>query len=298
MENLNYHHLQYFWVTARTGSIAKASKELLLAPPTISTQISRLEDTLGEKLFDRVGRQLVLTEIGKIAFRYADEIFSLGRELTDTVKGRPTGRPIRLVIGIADVIPKSIVYQLIRSALSGSALRIICREDPPDRMLALLAMQELDLVLTDAPIAPGARFKVFSHLLGEAGVIFAADRRLAGAYKRGFPRSLDGAPMLLPTDNTAIRRELNQWFEANDLHPKIVGEFEDDALLVECGHMGMGIIPVLNVPARLRRHMDRFHRIGSTNEVCGRIYAISVERKLKHPAVVTICQTAREKLFA
>lgn len=297
MENLNYHHLQYFWATARTGSIAKASKELLLAPPTISAQISRLEDTLGEKLFERSGRQLVLTEMGKIAFRYADEIFSLGRELTDTIKGRPTGRPMRLVIGIADVIPKSIVYQLLAPAL-GSPVRIICREDPPDRMLALLAMQELDLVLTDAPIAPGARFKVFSHLLGEAGVVFVGNEKLSAAYKREFPRSLDGAPMLLPTDNTAIRSELNQWFDANHIHPRVVGEFEDDALLVECGRMGMGIMPVLNVPARLRRHMNGFHRIGGTNEVCGRIYAISIERKLKHPAVVVICQTAREKLFA
>lgn len=299
MEWLNYHHLLYFWTAARTGSIARASKELLLAPPTISAQISRLEENLGEKLFERVGRRLVLTEMGRVVFRYAGEIFSLGRELTDTLKGRPTGHPLKLVIGIADIFPKGIACRLIEPALHlERPVRVICREDPPDRLLALLALQELDLVLTDAPIAPGIKVRAFSHLLGESGVTFVSSRKLARIYSEGFPRSLDGAPMLLPTDNTALRQELDRWFEAHDVHPKVVGEFEDDALLTEFGRTGLGIFPSLSVLVRHRRRMRDLYRVGSTEEARARIYAISIERKLKHPAVVAICETARGKLFA
>ncbi|MBZ5498768.1 MAG: LysR family transcriptional regulator [Acidobacteriia bacterium] len=294
MEWLNYHHLQYFWVTARTGSIAKASRELLLSPPTISTQISSLESNMGEKLFERSGRRLVLTDMGKLVFRYADEIFSLGRELTDTLKGRPTGHPLKLVVGLADVLPKGVAYKLIEPAMRlGRPVRIICREDPPDRLLALLALQELDLVLTDAPIALGIRVKAYSHLLCESGLTFLASRKLARAYGRDFPRSLDGAPFLLPTDNTAIRQELNRWFEAHGVHPQIIGEFEDDALLAEFGRAGLGIVPSLSILDQFKRPLG-LHRIGSTDEALGRIYAISIERKLKHPAVVAICEKARD----
>ncbi len=299
MEWLNYHHLLYFWMAARTGSIVRASRELLLAPPTISAQISRLEEDLGEKLFERVGRRLVLTEMGRIVFRYANEIFSLGKELTDTLKGRPTGYPLKLVIGIADIFPKGLAYRLIEPALHlDRPVRVICREDPPDRLLALLALHELDLVLTDAPIAPGIKVRAFSHLLGESGVTFVGTRKLARTYSKGFPRSLDGAPMLLPTDNTALRQDLDRWFEAEDVHPKVVGEFEDDALLTEFGRTGRGIFPSLSVLYRHRRRMERLQRVGGTDDVRARIYAISVERKLKHPAVAAICERARGKLFA
>jgi LysR family transcriptional regulator, transcriptional activator of nhaA len=299
MEWLNYHHLLYFWTAARTGSIARASRELMLAPPTISAQISRLEANLGEKLFERVGRRLVLTEMGRIVFRYAGEIFSLGRELTDTLKGRPTGHPLKLVIGIADIFPKGIAHRLIEPALHlERPVRVVCREDPPDRLLALLALHELDLILTDAPIAPGIKVRAYSHLLGESGVTFVGTRKLARIYSKGFPRSLDGAPMLLPTDNTALRQELERWFEAQDVHPKVVGEFEDDALLTEFGRTGLGIFPSLSVLDRYRRRIKDLHRVGSTDEVRARIYAISIERKLKHPAVVAICESARGKLFA
>jgi LysR family transcriptional activator of nhaA len=298
MDWLNYHHLLYFWTTAKTGSIARASRELLLAPPTISAQISRLEEDLGEKLFERVGRRLVLTDMGRIVFRYAGEIFSLGRELTDTLKGRPTGHPLKVVIGIADIFPKGIAYRLIEPALHlERPVRVICREDPPDRLLALLALQELDLVLTDAPIAPGINVRAFSHLLGESGVTFLATRRLAGAYSKGFPRSLDGAPMLLPTDNTALRQELDRWFESERVRPNVIGEFEDDALLTEFGRTGRGIFPSLSVLDRYRRRVKDLYRVGRTDEARGRIYAISIERKLKHPAVVAICERARGTLF-
>ncbi len=293
MEWLNYHHLQYFWTTARTGSIARASRELRLSPPTISAQISTLESSLGEKLFERSGRRLVLTDIGRLAFRYADEIFSLGREFTDTLRGRPTGHPLRLVVGLADVLPKGVAYKLIKPALQlGRPIRIICREDPPDRLLALLALQELDMVLTDAPIAPGIRVKAHSHLLCESRVTFFGSPKLARTWGLNFPQSLDGAPFLLPTDNTALRRELNRWFEAHAVQPQIVGEFEDDSLLVEFGREGLGILPSLSILDRSKRPPG-LQRIGSTDQALGRIYAISIERKLKHPAVVAICKRAR-----
>ncbi len=294
MEWLNYHHLQYFWVTARTGSIARASKELRLSPPTISAQISTLESTLGERLFERSGRRLILTDVGRLAFRYADEIFSLGREFTDTLRGRPTGHPLKLVVGLADVLPKGIAFRLIEPALGlGRPIRIICREDPPDRLLALLALQELDVVLTDAPIAPGIRVKAYSHLLCESGVTFLGSPKLARAWGRDFPRSLDGAPFLLPTDNTALRQELNRWFEVHAIEPQVVGEFEDDALLTEFGRAGLGILPSLSILDR-SKHPPGLRRIGSTDEALGRIYAISIERKLKHPAVLAICKRERD----
>jgi LysR family transcriptional regulator, transcriptional activator of nhaA len=293
MEWLNYHHLQYFWVTARTGSIARASRELRLSPPTISAQISELEKRLGEKLFERSGRKLILTDTGRMAFRYADEIFSLGREFTETLRGRPTGHPLKLVVGLADVLPKGLACRLIEPALRiGRPVRIVCREDPPDRLLALLAVQELDVVLTDAPIAPGIRVKAYSHLLCESGVTFWGTAGLARTWGRNFPRSLDGAPFLLPTDNTALRHDLNRWFEAHAIQPRVVGEFEDDALLTEFGRLGLGIVPSLSILAKSRRP-ERLHRIGATSEALGRIYAISIERKLKHPAVVAICESAR-----
>jgi LysR family transcriptional regulator, transcriptional activator of nhaA len=299
MEWLNYHHLHYFWTVVRAGSIAKASKELLLASPTISSQISRLESNLDEKLFERSGRRLILTDMGRVVFRYADEIFSLGRELTDTLKGRPTGHPLKLVVGIADIIPKSIVYQLIEPALHMERpVQVIFREDPPDRLLALLALQVLDVALTDAPIAPGIKVKAFNHPLGESGVTFVATRELALTYRHGFPHSLDGAPMLLPSDNTAIRHELDRWFEAHEVHPNVMGEFEDDALLAEFGRTGIGILPTLSVLEAPGKRIHGLYRVGRTDEVCGRIYAISIERKLKHPAVVAICESARAKLLA
>lgn len=213
MEWLNYHHLLYFWVVARRGSIAQAAEELLLSPPTISVQLSQLEGNIGEKLFSRTGRRLVLTEVGKVVYRYAQEIFSLGQELTDTLKGRPTGRPLRLQVGLADVLPKGVAYRLIEPALHlVSPVRVICREDPPDRLLALLAVQELDLILSDAPIGPGTSVRAYNHPLGECAVGFYAKPKLARVYRRHFPRSLDGAPFLLPTESASMRLGLDQWF--------------------------------------------------------------------------------------
>jgi LysR family transcriptional activator of nhaA len=299
MEWLNYHHLFYFWTVVRTGGITRASAELRLAPPTISAQIRSLEASLGEKLLDRSGRNLTPTDMGRVIFRYADEIFSLGRELVDTVKGRPTGRPLRLVIGVADVLPKSIVHWLIEPALQlGEPVRIVCREDNAEHLLAQLAIQELDLVLLDAPIAPTVKIRAYNHLLGECGVTFVATPELAATYRRRFPQSLHGAPLLLPTENTAIRRSLEQWFDSQAIRPEVVGEFEDYALLREFGRTGTGVFPAPTVVEKHLRRQYGLQRVGRTEAVRGRFYAISVEKKLKHPAVVAICETARRRLLA
>jgi LysR family transcriptional activator of nhaA len=298
VEWLNYHHLLYFWSVVRTGSVAAASVELRLAPPTVSVQIRRLEGQLGEKLLRRSGRRVVPTEMGQAVFRYADDIFSLGRELLDMVRGRPSGRPMQLIVGVADVMPKAIAHWLIEPALRlGERVRIVCREADPEQLLAQLSMHGLDVVLADAPIGPTVKVRAYNHLLGETGVAFLGDARLARTYRRRFPKSLHGAPLLLPATNTAIRRSIDQWLDGIDVRPDIVGEFEDSELLWEFGGAGDGIFPV---PTVLERHVTRLHHVqlvGRTDAARGRYYAISVERRLKHPAVVAICETARRKVF-
>ena len=298
MEWLNYHHLLYFWVVACHGSVTRAAAELRLAQPTVSTQLRTLENMLGEKLFARTGRRLVLTDVGRLVFRYADEIFGLGRELLETVKGRPTGQPMRLTVGIADAVPKLIAYRLLRPALTGAEpVRIICREDKPDRLLAELAIHELDLVLSDAPIGPTTKVRAFNHLLGECGVTFFGTPALARTRRRGFPRSLGGAPVLLPTDNTALRRSLDDWFESEDVRPRVVSEFEDSALLMAFGQAGMGLFPAPSAIERQVRSQYGVVVVGRLDAVCERFYAISGERRLKHPAVVAISEAARQRVF-
>jgi LysR family transcriptional regulator, transcriptional activator of nhaA len=298
MEWLNYHHLLYFWTVAREGSVTRAAGELRLGQPTVSAQIRTLEEALGEKLFTRVGRNLALTEVGRVVFRYADDIFSLGRELLDAVKDRPTGRPILFQVGIADVIPKLIAYRLLRPAFELSApVRLVCREGKPDRLLAELAVHDLDLVLTDAPLGPTHKVKAFNHLLGECELTFFGSAPLARAHRRGFPRSLHGAPVLLPTDNTTLRRALDQWFDTEGIRPVVMSECEDNALLDVFGAAGVGMFAA---PAAIEKEIRREYgvevigRVGSVRE---RFYAISIERKLKHPAVVAIVEAAREKMF-
>jgi LysR family transcriptional activator of nhaA len=299
MDWLNYHHLYYFWTVARTGSVTKASAELLLAPPTISAQIKRLEDSLGEKLFERSGRRLVLSEAGRMAFRYADEIFSAGREMQDALKGRPTGRPSKLLVGVADVLPKIIVHQLLEPAFHlPEPVQLICREDPPDRLLADLATQGMDLVLTDSPMGPSMRVRAFNHLLGECGVAFYGEKRLATRLRRNFPRSLDGAPVLLPTESAALRAELDQWFQSNGARPRVVGEFDDFSLVRTFGEKGLGVFASPLVLDREMRRRYGLTRLGQVKGIRAQFYGISVEKRLKNPAVVAICETARQRLFA
>lgn len=299
MEWLNYHHLHYFWTIARTGSVSAAAAELRLAQPTLSGQLRVLEDHLGRKLFERSGRRLVLTEFGRDVFRYADEIFSLGRELMDTVRGRPTGQARRLLIGVADVVPKLVAYKLLEPALSSTAegVRLVCRADHSERLMADLAVQTLDVVISDAPIAPSVKVRAFNHLLGESGVSFFAASALAAAHRRGFPGSLNGAPMLLPVESTVLRRSLDRWFDGLSLRPRIVSEFEDSALLKAFGHAGTGIFPGPTILEAQIRKQYGVVVVGRTDAVTERFYAITLERRVKNPAIVAICEAAREKLF-
>jgi LysR family transcriptional activator of nhaA len=295
---LNYHHLLYFWTVAREGSIARASESLRLAPPTVTGQIRALEAALGEKLFQRVGRGLILTETGRLVYRYAAEIFGLGRELTEVLRGRPAGRPARLMVGVSDLLPKLIAFRLLEPALSmPHQPQIVCYEDRPESLLADLSTFGLDLVLTDAPVNPSVRVRAFSHLLGTCGVSFFASRELAAKHRRKFPASLNGAPFLMPLENSVLRRNLEQWFDSIGVRPQTVGEFQDSALAQVFGQAGAGIFAAPTaIETEIRRRVG-LTVLGRTDAVTERYYAISVERKLKHPAVVRICETARAKLF-
>jgi LysR family transcriptional activator of nhaA len=299
MEWLNYHHLLYFWVVAREGSIVKASAVLRLSHPTISAQIKTLEASLGESLFRRVGRRLVLTEMGTVAFRYADEIFATGRELLETVRGRPTGRPARLVVGVADVLPKLVVRRLLEPARHlPEPVRIVCREDAPERLVASLAQHSLDVVLSDAPLSPGSPIRAFHHLLGECAVAFFGARALARRARRRFPHSLADVPVLLPTENTTLRRSLDSWMAAMDVRPRIAAEFDDSALLKAFGEDGAGVFPAPVVISRALRAHYGAYLVGRVPEVRERFFAITMERRLKNPAVAAICDGAREDLFS
>jgi LysR family transcriptional activator of nhaA len=296
---LNYHHLFYFWTVARAGTIARACTELHLTQPTISGQLRSLEKSFAAKLFDRVGRNLVLTHTGRTVYRYADEIFSLGRELQDTLKGRLPGKPLRLLVGVADTLPKEIAYQLVKPALNlPEPVQVICDHGKPDYLLAQLALNALDVVLADAPVSPAAKVRAFNHLLGESGLSFMAIPRMAASCRRGFPRSLNGAPFLLPAENTMLRRSLEQWFDAEHIHPQVRGEFADPGLLKVFGQNGVGIFAVRTVVERETQRQYNVHLVGRVESIRERFYAISLEKKLKHPAVVVITSAARERLFA
>jgi LysR family transcriptional regulator, transcriptional activator of nhaA len=296
-EWLNYHHLLYFWTVVRAGGLARAGEELRLAPSTISVQIRLLEDSLSEKLLRKSGRRLVLTEMGRLVYGYADEIFSTGREMVEAVRGRPTGRPMRLVVGVADVVPKLVAQRLIEPALRlPESVQVVCREASPEQLLEWLSRQELDLLITDAPVGAEVKVRAYNHLLGESGVTFVATPALAASCRRGFPRSLDGRPMLLPTENMAIRRSLDQWFEAQQIRPRVVGEFEDGALLREFGAAGHGVFVMPTMVEVPLLRAVRVRTVGRTEAVRARVYAVSAERRIRHPAVAAICDTARTGL--
>jgi LysR family transcriptional activator of nhaA len=299
MEWLNYHHLLYFYTVAREGSVTRAARQLRLAQPTLSGQIRKLEHVLDEKLFERQGRSLVLTEMGQVVYRYADEIFSLGRELMDTLRGRPSSRPARLLVGISDAVPKLVCHRLLETALAmPEPVQLVLREGKSDDLLAALSVQAFDLVITDAPVAPHLKVRAFNHLLGESGIGFFASPALARAHRRGFPKSLDGAPVVLPTENTALRRSLDEWFERNDLRPRVVAEVEDTALLKVFGQHGAGLFPAPEILAAEVRRQYRVQPVGEARGVKERFYGISVERRIKHPAVAAITAAARRELFA
>ncbi len=298
MDWLNYHHLFYFWKVAREGSIARAAEQLHLTHPTISKQLGQLESSLGDKLFTRIGRGLVLTEFGQTVFRYADEIFSVGQELQDAIRGMPRGRPLQFTVGMPDVLPKLIAHRLLKPAFKISEpIHVVCHEGRYDELLAELAVHRLDIVLSDSPASPAVNVRVFNHLLGESELTFFGKADLAAKCRRKFPASLNGIPMLVPTERTVVRRDLDQWFYTEDIRPTIVAEFEDTALMKVFGQDGLGLFPA---PTVIEKEVCRQYGVrvaGRTSAVRERYYAISVERRLKHPAVVAICEMARRVLF-
>jgi len=298
MEWLNYHHLLYFWTVVREGGVSAASKRLRLAQPTVSEQLKALEEALGEKLFDRVGRRLELTEAGRVVYRYADEIFTLGRELQDTLKGRPTGRVRQLVVGITDAMPKRIAYRLLEPVLRlPEPVRLVCGEDKPERLLAELSLHGLDLVLSDAPVGAGSPVRAYNHPLGESTVSFFATPRRAAALRKDFPHSLDGTPLLVPAEATALRRPLDRWLDEQGLRPVIAGEFQDSALMKAFGQAGAGAFPGPTVIAEEICAHYGVETVGTVDALRERFYAITIERRITHPAVVAITRAARAELF-
>lgn len=299
MDSVNYHHLRYFWVVAREGGLVPAGKVLRLSHPTLSAQIHALEESLGEKLFAKVGRKLALTEMGRVAFRYAEEIFSLGSEMVDELRGRSTGQALRLVVGIADVVPKLIVRRLLEPALGlQEPVRLICHEATFERLLPDLASHTLDLVIADAPVPPGSTVRAYNHLLGETGVTFFGTKSLVRAREGEFPACLDGAPMLLPLEQLTLRRALNQWFDRHNIKPRVVAEFEDSALLKVFGADGIGLFAG---PTAIEKDVVAQYGVrvlGRTNELRERFYVITAERRLKNPAILAISSAARDELFA
>jgi LysR family transcriptional activator of nhaA len=290
--------LHYFWVVAREGSIVRACEVLHLSQPTISAQLQQLERSLGGELFERKGRGLQLTELGRTIQRYADEIFMLGNELAQVARGRPTGQPHRLAVGVSDVLAKLMVYRLLLPALKlPEPVKLVCREGQFADLVKGLVSFELDVILSDAPLNAGVPVKAFSHLLGECGMTIFGTPKLQRKHQKKFPESLNGAPLLLPAPHSLPRRALDQWLDDHQIHPIIVGEFQDSALMKVFGQEGIGLFPAPSAIEEEVCHQYKVKIVGRIEQVRERFYAISVERRLKNPAVVEISQAAKSHMF-
>jgi LysR family transcriptional activator of nhaA len=300
MEWLNYHHLYYFWVVARTGSVAAASRELRLTHPTVSAQIHQLEGIIGERLFKRAGRGLALTDVGQTAFRYASEIFGLGREFMAVVKRGATPQSMHLAIGVMNCLPKSIVQRLLEPALHmAPPPYVVCREDRSlQEFLKELSLHALDLVLSDEPAGAGAPVKLFNHLLGECGTTILGSSSVAASLRKRFPQSLEGAPFLMPSVNAALRRGLEPWFVAQGIRPRVVAEIDDGSLSKVLAAGGYGVYACPSVMEDDARRRYGLRAVGTIPSLKNRFYAISVEQRLRHPAAVAICESARSEYFA
>ncbi len=297
MDWLNYHHLLYFWTTAREGTLSAAAQQLHLAQPTLSTQIKALERSLGLKLFERSGRRLQLTDAGQMVLRYADDIFAIGRELMDSVRGRPTGAPLRLQVGIVDVVPKIIANRLLVPAMGHEAVRLVCFDGKIEQLVAQLAIHELDMVIADTPISPNLHIKAYNHLLGECGVTIYAEKQMAAKLRRRFPESLSGVSWLLPTLNHTLRRSLDRWFDSHSIRPVVAAEFEDSALTKVFGQQGLGCFAG---PSAIEREICRQYQVavvGHIESIREQFFAITMERKFHHPAVIALAKAAREDLL-
>lgn len=295
MDWLNYHHLRYFWVVAREGGLRQAAAQLNVSQPSISAQIRELEQILGERLFRRQGRANVLTDAGQIAMRYADEIFNLGRELTNAVKQRPSAQSIRLHVGVADAVPKLVTHEILKPIFEMSQqVHVICREGKANELIPHLAAHRLDIVLADEPASSSHQGRVFNHPLGESGVTFCAERKLARQLKPGFPKSLHLAPALLPAETTALRRSLEKWFQVIAIRPRVVADFEDGALMKVVAAEGRGFVAIPSVVAGEANDRYGLRPIGTTERCRDQVFAITAERRIFHPAVTLITEGAKQ----
>lgn len=293
MDRLNYHHLLYFWLVARERGLANACSKLRLSPSTISGQIHALEHTLDQKLFEKKGRRLELTDMGRIVYRYADEIFTLGKELQDAIHDRPMGKPLHLQVGIVDVVPKLAAKRMLAPALAlGTPVRLVCVEDRLERLMAALSMHELDVVIADSASDSSSTIKAFNHLIIDCPVAILGVNKLFQRYRKNFPRSLRGAPLLLPTLNTALRRAMDHWLSDMSMMPQIMGEFDDRALLEVFGESGLGLFPVPSLIADTVTKQLNVKKIGVLKELREKFYAITVERRVTHPGVAAICDAS------
>ncbi len=298
MRHLNYNHLLYFWTVAKEGSIAKATEILHLTPQTISGQLKILEESVGEPLFSRAGRGLVLTEFGHLVFQYADEIFSLGEELSVRLKSKDASMAAGLQVGITDSIPKLIAMRILQPALQGEVpVKLVCKEGSLESLLGELAVHQLDMIISDCAIPAGLNVKAYTHALGASDIAFFVKNSFARRYSNGFPDSLNDAPLLLPTAGNPIRSGLEVWFEKYDINPQLVAEFEDSALMKAFGEEGLGIFPSPEVIREEIEMMYKCRMLGKADSVHEFYYAISPERKLKHPIVLDIIEAARANLF-
>jgi LysR family transcriptional activator of nhaA len=294
---INFRHLYFFWVVAKEGGITRAATRLGLAIQTISTQLAQLEQSVGKSLFMQQGRKLVLTEAGRLALGYADQIFLLGEQMTEAL-GEADSARTRLSVGISDSLPKLTAFRLLEATMHlPNPVRLVCYEDQFDALLADLALHKLDVVLTDRAVRSGTTLRVFSHMVFESATIVVGAAALAAVYGEGFPASLDGAPFLLPTRNNALRGRIDEWFELHQVRPDVVGEFEDNALLNTFGRRGAGLF---FAPAALQSDIEEqfgAKLIGQVPQVREQVFAISNERKIKHPAVEAILASVHEGVF-
>lgn len=297
-QGLNYRHLYYFWVVAKEGSVTRAAERLDVAVQTISAQLALLEQSIGKALLAPQGRRLVLTEAGRVALGYADQIFLLGEQMQEVLAETDVGQTMRLTVGISDSLPKLIASRLLDAALQlPQKVKLVCYEDDFESLLGNLSVHKLDVVLTDRPVPSGTTLRVFSHLLGESEISLFGLPELAKRYRPEFPASLNGAPLLLPTRGNAIRGRLDHWFEINDVRPDVVGEFDDNALLNTFGRNGIGLFPAPSALAKDVREQFGAVPVGELAQVREQFYAISNERKIKHPAVDAILAAIHGKEF-
>jgi LysR family transcriptional activator of nhaA len=292
---LNFQHLLYFWSVVRNGSLTKACAELHLSAPTVSAQLRRFEERIGSRLLMKSGRTLVPTERGRLVYGYAEEIFTLGADLVNALAQNPTDKPMHLAVGIDDVVPKEIAQRLINAALDiDQPVQLLCREGTLQSLLNALERRELDVVISDSPVTPSLKLRAYNHHLGGCDVSWMASAELAKSLRRDFPNSLRGAPLLLPTSDTAIRRALDQWFDRHEIRPVIVGEFEDYGLLREFARTGHGVAPVPSVLVSQLRKESGLKVLGVAQKVRGEFYAISMERHIRHPAVLALNEKSAE----